>query len=262
MNDDPLDTELRALAADLDIPPIDEVATATVVMERIATAEAAFDSVPALGRAARLSARASTVASAVARMMRTRWRAVVAGLVAVLLAAALTPPVRAAVAEWFGLGGVEVRPGPAVPSAPPPPAVVGELGLDAAAGLVDFTPALPAALGEPDAVEVGSGRYRLSMSWVGADGTVRLDQFAGSLAVKFVPDPAEPVDLGAVDGLWFADPHALNLYGMESADEPEIDRSAGPTLVWMVGETTIRLEGVADRDRAAEIARSTLDDGT
>ncbi|MGH3385140.1 MAG: hypothetical protein ACRDO1_11220, partial [Nocardioidaceae bacterium] len=55
---------------------------------------------------------------------RERWRAIVAALLALVVALLLTPPVRATVADWFGLGGVVVRQDPDAPTgdAAPPPA--------------------------------------------------------------------------------------------------------------------------------------------
>ncbi|NEE02658.1 hypothetical protein [Phytoactinopolyspora halotolerans] len=270
MDDDRFETELRALGEELAVPEVDAEVTATAVLERIAATEAATGRVaaagtapttgtaPAAGRVRRFPAWAQTIAGKI----RTRWRTVIAAVVAVLVAGALTPPVRATVADWLGLGGLDVRPGPAVPSAPPPPAVDGDLDVDGAAELVDFAPAVPDLLGDPDAVEVSPSRQRLSMSWSRPHGTIRLDQFTGSLAVKFAPDPGHPVDLGPARGLWFADPHDLHLYDAEGTEAPIVDRASGPSLVWQVGATTVRLEGIADAERAAEIARSTLDAGT
>src|SRR5689334_21323601 len=50
---------------------------------------------------------------------------VAAGVVAVLAALLAAPPVRAAIEDWFGFGGVRVRitPNPAPTTAPPPPTV-------------------------------------------------------------------------------------------------------------------------------------------
>ena len=115
------------------------------------------------------------------RGSRWRGRVAVAG-VALLVALLATPPVRAAVADWFGFAGVIVQRGPdRAEDAPPPPAVDDEMTVAEAAGLVDFVPQVPAELGEPDAVDVSDDRVIVSMSWSTADGVVRLDQFDGRL---------------------------------------------------------------------------------
>src|SRR5690349_3479125 len=61
------------------------------------------------------------------RSLRRRLMPVVAAVVAVLAGLLAVPPVRAAVADWFGFGGVRVRisPTPVPSTAPPPPTVIG-----------------------------------------------------------------------------------------------------------------------------------------
>ena len=83
----------------------------------------------------------------------TRRRRVALVVGAVLLALLATPPVRAAVADWFGFGGLLVetgRPGPS--SAPPPPAVAEDRSVREAAAAVDFLVSVPEELGAPDGV--------------------------------------------------------------------------------------------------------------
>lgn len=50
--------------------------------------------------------------------LRQRGRMVAAALAGLLVVLALTPPVRAAIAEWFGAGGVQVRYAPGSPGEP------------------------------------------------------------------------------------------------------------------------------------------------
>jgi len=147
-----------------------------------------------------------------------RRRALVVAMV-ILLALLGVPPVRAAVADWFGFAGVSVRldptPGPTVASSPP--TVGGTTALAEARALVAFEPVLPAALGPPQGVEVSADRRILSMSWTDKEvGAVRLDQFDGRLDYAF----------------------------------------AGHTLIWEHGQTALRLEGDLTLARAVEIAGS------
>ncbi|MGP3982035.1 hypothetical protein [Streptomyces sp. KR80] len=97
----PLPDELRALGRDLRIPPVDaetmvEQVLAGLVGEPVPKADPP-------GRGARLRAWA-----------RARWRSLMAAVCGLLVVLALTPPVRAAVTDWFALGGVKVRYDPSV----------------------------------------------------------------------------------------------------------------------------------------------------
>jgi hypothetical protein len=177
----------------------------------------------------------------------------------VLLALVLTPPVRATVAEWFGFG-VVVRPGPPIPSAPPPPSATGSLTLEEAARLVRFSPAVPRALGEPDGVEVAPDGRLVALSWNGQGGTRRLDEFEGQMAPMFVKSVAragvEYVEVNGRTALWFPEPHEIELIDENGVERTATARPAGPTLVWESAGVTLRLEGVPDLRRAIEIARS------
>lgn len=231
MNDERLADELRAVGRSV-VPPVTE-GLAAAVLERVE------------GQPVRRTPGA---------VIRQKWRAFI-GLLAVLLAGvALTPPVRAAVAEWLNIGVVEARPVPSAPtSAPGPPAVTGRLSFEEASRLAGFVPAVPKALGEPTGVEASGGM--VAMSWETPSGLIRLEQFADQLSpyyLKKYHGGLEPVP--DVDGYWFSTPHELVLVDGNGAERTE--RAAGPTLVWVHAGQTFRLEGTA-KDRAIEIARST-----
>lgn len=244
MSDERLGDELRALGASLDVRPPDPSTVATAVLQRIATEEQ---------RAPASRLRASF------RRHRVRLAAVVVALLAALV---LTPPVRAVVADWLGLDGVVVRPGPSEPSAPPPPtAAESGLSIAEARELVAFDPVVPAGLGEPDGVEVSAGGRALSITWGHGEKTVRLDQFDAHLSrllmkTAVIEEAAQPVDVGTGEALWFSEPHDLVLLDEHGRERPGTARIARPTLVWEVGETTLRLEGL-DRQEAIAVAEST-----
>ncbi|WGD41216.1 hypothetical protein [Streptomyces cathayae] len=218
----------------------------------------------------------------VRRWTRARWRSLVAAVCGLLTVLALTPPVRAAVTDWFGFGGVEVRYDPsAVPS---PGAEVPGCGRSVSLGEAErragFTPLVPKALGVPDAVTVSGlprGRSLVSLCWREEGRTIRLDEFPGRLDITFVKSVREQpewLSLGEEDGedggadpvLWFSRPHVLSFW-MVDADGHRFtraERTAGPTLLWSHGGAvggegaaadgvTLRLEGVA-KARALEIA--------
>jgi len=190
--------------------------------------------------------------------VRARRRAFAAALAAVLVGLALTPPVRAAVAEWFGFGGVIVReaPAPGPSTAPPPPAATSKLTMQQARDLVAFDPVVPSTLGPPDGVEVSTDRRVLSLSW--SDGPVRLDQFDGTLS-PVMSKPAHDATTFTLAGttyLWIERPHEVVVVDRDGRERTESARLAGSTLIWERGDTTLRLEADVSRERAVAIARS------
>ena len=190
---------------------------------------------------------------------RRRRAAVVA--TAILLALLAAPPVRAAVADWFGFAGVSVRldptPGPSVAS--PPPTVDGTTSLAEVKKLVAFEPVVPAALGPPQGVQVSADRRLLSMSWTDQEaGAVRLDQFDGRLDYAFAKT-APGVEFTTVAGsfaMWFDEPHEVVVLNADGTRRTERARLAGRTLIWEYGGTALRLEGDLTLARAIEIASS------
>ncbi|MGC3002467.1 hypothetical protein ACPF8X_29855, partial [Streptomyces sp. G35A] len=216
------------------------------------------------------------------RWTRARWRSLTAAVCGLLTVLVLTPPVRAAVSDWFGFGGVEVRydpsavpsPGGEVPGCEGP----GSLGLGEAGRRAGFAPLVPDALGTPDAVTVSRlprGRFLVSLCWREEGRTIRLDEFPARLDISFtktVREQPEWLSLGGEDGgagvpdpaLWFARRHLLSFW-LVDADGHRFtrqERTAGPTLLWTRSGTggadgvTLRLEGVASKARALEIAEA------
>ncbi|MFE2627005.1 hypothetical protein ACFXDP_03545 [Streptomyces sp. NPDC059374] len=214
---------------------------------------------------------------ALRRWARRRWRALTAALCGLLAVLVLTPPVRAAVLDWFGFAGAEIRYDPS--ATPSPGALVPGCGravpLAEAERRAGFAPVVPARLGAPDAVAVTReprDRFVISLCWHEDGRTVRLDERRAGLDFRFAKTVRvqprwialgpERTDGGAPEtGLWFDRPHLLSVWLADTHGlfEREV-RTAGPTLLWTHeagGETvTLRLEGVEEVARAAEIARS------
>ncbi|MEV0489368.1 hypothetical protein [Streptomyces atratus] len=207
---------------------------------------------------------------------RRRARLLAAALSGLLVVLVLTPTVRAAVADWIGFGGVDVRYDPSAPAPERPGAPVPGCGTPVttaeAARRSGFRPVVPRALGAPDAVSVTGlpeGRWMVTLCWQEEGRTIRLDEFAAPLDPYFTKQVREQPEWlkvadgrgGAVDGLWFARPHVLR-FGMVDEDGVRWSRSqrtAGPTLLWVEdGRLTLRLEGVASRERARSVAGSAL----
>ncbi|MFI6015425.1 hypothetical protein ACIBAG_42820 [Streptomyces sp. NPDC051243] len=264
--------ELRALGRSLDAPGAADDAETMVerVLGQILAEQVPVPVPEPPGAAERLRA--------VRRWTRMRWRSLTAALCGLLTVLVLTPPVRAAVFDWFGFAGVEVRYDPsAVPS--PGAAVPGcadSVSLAQAEHRAGFEPLVPQKLGHPDAAAVTGeprGRLAVSLCWRENGRTIRLDERRASLDIGFaktVREPPEWISLGrdTLDGgasdqaLWFARPHLLTFWLVDASGGryAREERTAGPTLLWTSragGETvTLRLEGVASKARAVEIARS------
>ncbi|HEX6233487.1 MAG TPA: hypothetical protein VFZ63_10210 [Jiangellaceae bacterium] len=235
MNTERLLDELRGLGRSVQSPPVDTEALTARTM-------AALDSP------------VQAAATPRPRIARRRWRAFAGAVAAVMIVLALTPPVRAAVVDWFG---VVITSGPAVENQPVPPAE-SSLSMVEARKLVNFEPIQPWTLGPPDGVEVSPDGMVLSMTWSAAGGGVtRMDQFIG-VAPTYLKEflyAAEQIDLGSTTALWFDGPHQVTRIDEAGREQVETARSAGPTLIVPIGDLTIRIEGL-DRDRAVEVARS------
>ncbi|MFJ8975848.1 hypothetical protein [Streptomyces sp. NPDC102282] len=204
------------------------------------------------------------------------------GLLVVLV---LTPPVRAAVVEWFEFGGVEVRWAPDPPDGLPGreaggPDCGAPVSMPEAVRRAGFRPVVPGALGSPDTVAVTGlpeGRSMVTLCWQEDGRAIRLDAFTAGLDPYFtkqVRTKPQWLELEQVDGAegrrtaggasaaaWFAEPHLLEfmMIGEDGDRWVRTERTSGPTLLWMRdGRMTFRLEGVDSPARAREIAESTL----
>ncbi|MFI6287221.1 hypothetical protein ACIBCM_21150 [Streptomyces sp. NPDC051018] len=202
--------------------------------------------------------------------VRRRWRSLTMLLSGVLVVLALTPPVRAAVVDWFGFGGVEVRYDPSATPAPgdPVPGCPAPVTPAEAERRAGFAALVPEELGPPDAVSVTEkpgDRSMVTLCWEDGPGrTVRLDQFPARLDFGFAkrsPHHPEWISMAGGTGLWFPSPHLLRfeLLDGRTGTWTESERTAGPTLLWLTSDesVTLRLEGVESLSRAREIAEST-----
>jgi hypothetical protein len=245
---DALVDDLTRLGRGVTTPPPSEH-LATAVLQRVATMPTPAVSAPARWRAA------------LSGLSRWRRRRLVIAALALLVALVATPPVRAAVGDWFGFAGVIVQRGPTSDEpAPPPPDVDDTTTVAGAADLVGFTPWVPEQLGPPDAVDVSADRLTVSMSWDTPEGPVRLDQFDGRLDFR-IAKTSPGVQYAAVagaDALWFEEPHEVVLLDVEGNPRTESARLAGHTLIWPVGDITLRLEGDLNLERAVEIGSSAV----
>jgi hypothetical protein len=268
-----LEQALADLAASLEFPPTPDLAAA--VTARLEQAPARRPASPAhRGRLAGL-------------IGRSGWRRLaVAGLVAVLLAAAVlvaSPGTREAVARRLGLRGVGVELG-----GPPPPTVTTRPGerldlglgklvtLEEARRRVGFPVLVPGAAGfrQPAAVYVNQsvpagGRvdlvYRARPGLPASPFTdvgLLVTEFRGQPTPDFIKKVAraglvEEVTVAGQPGYWFSgEPHFFTYRDATGQFRDERTRLAGNTLVWERGELTLRIEGQLSRQRALRLAES------
>ena len=209
----------------------------------------------AAGMDAAVLARLAGAAPAPTRRPRTLVRVAVIALTT-LLALLLVPPVRAAISDWFGFGSVMVREGDGtgeLPTGSPTPSGP-STSLQAALARVTFPAVELPALAPPQGVYVSSDERILTLLW---DDGIRLDQ-SSSLTYTFAK-AAESFELVSVDGrdaLWFGDSHDVAVIDENGGEVRESRRRVGSTLVWMVGDTTLRLEGEFPLTQAVALAES------
>jgi len=236
---DDLVAELRALSAWIDVPePADQ----------------------------RAAVRARLAAPAPGRRHLRRW--IVAAVAAVVGTVAVVAPARAAVVDAVGdllrVAGIEIRREPAtgsLPARPSPLPSVRSVALEAARRAALFPVRAPAALGEPEEVQLAdpdsAGAPRVvTLTYRG--GAVRFDQFDGAAApafMKMAPD-ARWVGIGPDFGIWLPGPHPVTYVGRDGVERTETARLAGPTLIWVSGAVTYRLEGLPTLAEAQATALS------
>ena len=268
-----LEGALADLATALEFPPTPDLAAA--VAARLDQAPARPPAPPRRARARRWLAGGAG------------WRRLaVAGLVAVLLAAAVlvaSPGTREAVARRLGLRGVGVEIG-----GPPPPTVTTtsgrrlELGLgervtlEEARRRVSWPVLIPTSGGleRPDAVFVDEavptgGRVDLVYgvrpglpASPFTDVGLLITQFQGQPTPEFLKKVTqlgmvEEVTVGGEPGYWFSgEPHFFTYLDAAGNFREEQTRLAGNTLIWQRGDLTLRLEGELPKEEAIRIAES------
>jgi hypothetical protein len=215
------------------------------------------------------------VRASIAVPPRRSRRRLIAVIVAVVIGGVAAAPV---VADWLGVGGVEVRQEPPQTTQPSPGTFLNlgtQTTLRQARADVGFTIVVPAELGPPDevwidrasAVEVVWLAYRPRVGLPEGRATgygALLAQAEQSVdeelwATKFAEPNTkiERVELGTGRALWVQGTHYVGL--RDGTGEIAIDRLrlSDNVLLWERGRVTLRLELALDRDAAVRIARST-----
>jgi hypothetical protein len=198
--------------------------------------------------------------------------AVAAAVVVIATALVTIAPARRAIADWLGIGAVEVHrvdqplkngTGTAtVPGAPGSSVPVDE-GLDLATAQrrVQFTIAIPR---DPSA----GNRTGITVDTRVPGGLVVLtyprftlveiaSQDSGPVAGKLVPPgvSVDPVTVGGDPGLWISGAHQVTYLDRSGRLQTDTVRRSGPVLLWTRAGVTYRIEGL-DRVQAQRIGAS------
>ncbi len=184
------------------------------------------------------------------------------------------------VADWLGVGGVEVRQEPPPTTLVPSGGEALDLGrrttLSRASVIAGFEVAVPAQLGQPDEVWIDRSHV-VPVVWLAYRARPGLPEASvtgyGALlaqaklavaedlwATKFV-EPGrtiERVEVGTGRALWVQGTHFIGLRDNESGEiAGEELRLSDSVLLWERGQVTLRLESMVGRDDSVRIARST-----
>jgi hypothetical protein len=207
---------------------------------------------------------------------RSRIRAMVAvAAVVVVIAGALVAvaPARRAIADWLGIGAVEVRrvglPLPNGPSAHAVPGAVGSTSPTVSEGLeiataqrrVTFRIAVPRdpTAGTLAGVEVDRRvpggfvvlRYpRFTLIEIASQGDVPV---VGKLLAP--GERVDPVTVGGAPGFWVVGAHQVTYLDRSGRLRTDTVRRSGAVLIWAATGVTYRIEGL-DRVAAARMAAS------
>jgi hypothetical protein len=230
MTDDQLEAALRALGTSIDVPEMPDI-TASVTARLSVTPRKSWKLRPVL-------------------------TTVLAILVAFAVALAVSPEVRAGVAQFLKFAGIEFR------SDTPPPLptgittttqpIPGERVVSLDEARKEFPVIVPSALGRPKEVRIADGHVILVYD------NASVDEFDGTISPilqKFVyGGEVEQVQVNGTEAYWVNGPHEVIYVDRDGRDRTETARMSAKTLIWQVDHTTLRLEGDFTKDKAISIA--------
>ena len=198
----------------------------------------------------------------------------VAAAVLVILATGVVAiaPARHAVADWLGIGAVEIRrsdrPLPGRPPRHPVPGATGATATaDAAARLVAARKAASFPIATPSFTSAGS-LSRVDVDHRVPGGLVALT-YARFTVVEIATDPtqppplyklltsqtrAQPVTVNGQPGLWIAGAHKIGYVDRKGGYGTDTVRRSGPVLLWQRGGVTYRIEGLHSLVAAQAVA--------
>jgi hypothetical protein len=213
---------------------------------------------------AAVQARLSESKPAVARRSVRSRGLLVAAAVFVVIATSVVAvaPAREAIADWLGIGAVEVRRGAAIPVAPPTTRLR-VTTLDEARAAVEFPIATPpaASAGPPLAVAVDSRVPGGLLSLRYRDFTlVEIASPRGrppTVGKIIGPDArVDDVEVAGGPGLWVVGAHEIGYLDRTGRFRRSTIRRSGPALLWARDGVTYRVEGLSTLAAAKAAAES------
>ena len=199
------------------------------------------------------------------RLERPRaWRrpaAIALALLVVAIGAVLAvPPARTAILDWLGLRNVSVVRVDELPPARP----LSRLDLGRQVSLAEARRRAPWLLvpdDKPDSVYVSNSLPggKVTLLW-GTPSHVHLllTEVEGMVYIEKIVQTGtevEPVDIGRA-GAWFQGRHVVMFSDRNGTFHENRGRLAASTLVWQVGDVTLRLEGRISKEEALRIGRT------
>lgn len=191
---------------------------------------------------------------------------VAAVVVVVLLALGVlitvSPPVRAAVLHLLRFAGIELSTDSAPTRLPVTPAPLPDersVDLPTAERLSAFRVVGATSLGQPEQVLLIDGTPPRVVSLLYQGGTVRLDEFDGTLDLAMYKKQVRDIQFVTVNGesgVWVDRPHVVTYIDRDGKYRDESARLTGKTLIWQHDNVTLRLEGDFTFEEALAIARS------
>jgi len=195
---------------------------------------------------------------------RRSWRRPVLVAMAILVVAIgavlLVPPARTAILDWLGLRNVSVVRVDELPTARP----LGPLDLGRQVTLAEAkrrAPWIVVPEDRPDRVYVSDSLPggKVTLLWGSASSPrLLMTEITGHAYIEKIvqgEQSVEPVRIGDA-GAWFQGRHVVMFTDRNGTFHEGVGRLAANTLVWQLGDVTLRLEGDLTKEEALRIART------
>ena len=185
--------------------------------------------------------------------------AALALLVALGVAMAVSPTVRAAVLDFFRFGSVDINfaPPQVTPTTTDTPLPdEKDVSLAQARDEVVFDIRVPGLLGDPKSVRLAENTRVVSLRYDNA----RVDEIDGRISPVFEKflhvDDVVRTDVRGADALWIPRPHPVLYVDVHGEIREEAARLAAKTLIWEENGLTYRIEGDFTQEQAIAVAES------
>jgi len=203
--------------------------------------------------------------------------AVAAALVLIVAAVVTISPARQAIADWLGIGAVEIRRSDRpLPTGPNELTIPGASGASGSSGTGAATAQLAAAQKKVQfTIRTARDPSAGPLSGVEVDSRVRgglvVLRYVRFTLVEIATDPtkepvvgklldpgarAEPVTVNGLPGMWIVGAHQIAYLDRSGHFETDTVRRSGPVLLWAGAGVTYRIEGLDRLADAQKIAAS------